>query len=262
MAKQYVCKVCGYVHTGDKAPDVCPQCSQTNCFEEKKTKRFSTDSNVYTIVYATVIVVIVAVLLSLVHSGLKPMHDKNTLMDKQKQILVALNQDITIGDPSETYAQLVEEKQEGDLTYYVASIDGAKKIVIPLKGQGLWGAIWGYVALNCDRNTIYGINFGHEGETPGLGGEIVTENFRSRFFGKHIKDAEGNLRSVAVLKVGKAAPEGQEQVDAWAGATITSTGVNDMLYNCLNQYKAVLEHKCCGQCQAPTEEGCCEEKEE
>lgn len=240
MAKQYVCKVCGYVHTGDKAPDVCPQCQQTNCFEEKKNKRFSTNSNAYTIIYATVIVVIVAVLLSLVHSGLKPMHDKNTLMDKQKQILVALNQDINVGDPSELYAQIVEEKQEGDLTYYVATVDDQKKIVIPLKGQGLWGAIWGYVALDEDKNTIFGINFGHEGETPGLGGEIVTENFRSRFFGKHIKDATGDLRSVAVLKVGKAAPEGQEQVDAWAGATITSTGVNDMLYNSLNQYKAIL----------------------
>ena len=227
--------------------------------------KLNTNSNVYTIVYATVIVVIVAVLLSLVHSGLKPMHDKNALMDKQKQILVALNQDITVGDPSELYARLVEEKQEGELTYYVATIDGTKKIVIPLRGQGLWGAIWGYVALNCDRNTIYGINFGNEGETPGLGAEIVTENFRSRFFGKHIKDAEGNLRSVAVLKVGKKAPEGQEQVDAWAGATITSTGVNDMLYNCLNQYKPILEHQCCGHCQAPQAEEatvCCEEKEE
>ena len=211
--------------------------------------KLNTNSNVYTIVYATVIVIIVAVLLSLVLSGLKPMHDKNTLMDKQKQILVALNQDINVGDPSELYAQIVEEKQEGDLTYYVATVDDQKKIVIPLKGQGLWGAIWGYVALDDDKNTIFGINFGHEGETPGLGGEIVTENFRSRFFGKHIKDAEGNLRSVAVLKVGKAAPEGQEQVDAWAGATITSTGVNDMLFNSLNQYKAVLMLPCCGHCE-------------
>ena len=106
-----------------------------------------------------------------------------------------------------------------------------EKYIIPLKGQGLWGGIWGYIALDNDKNTIYGINFGHESETPGLGGEIVTLNFRSRFFGKHIKDAEGNLRSVAVLKVGKKADEGQEQVDAWAGATITSTGVDEMLAN-------------------------------
>ncbi|MCQ2312292.1 MAG: NADH:ubiquinone reductase (Na(+)-transporting) subunit C [Paludibacteraceae bacterium] len=244
MAKQYVCKVCGYVHTGDKAPDVCPQCQQTNCFEEKKTKRFSTDSNVYTIVYATVIVIIVAVLLSLVHSVLKPMHDENERLDTQKQILVALNQDITQGNPSQLYADIVKEDSiliNGEKkVYYIATLDNTQKLVVPLKGQGLWGAIWGYVALDEDKNTIFGINFGHEGETPGLGGEIVTENFRRRFFGKHIKDAEGNLRSVAVLKEGKKAPEGQDQVDAWAGATITSTGVNDMLYNSLNQYKAIL----------------------
>lgn len=244
MAKQFVCKVCGYVHTGDKAPDVCPQCQQTNCFEEKKTKRFSTNSNAYTIIYATVIVVIVAVLLSLVHSVLKPMHDENERLDTQKQILVALNQDITQGNPSQLYADIVKEDSiliNGEKkVYYIATLDNTQKIVIPLKGQGLWGAIWGYVALDEDKNTIFGINFGHEGETPGLGGEIVTETFRRRFFGKHIKDAEGNLRSVAVLKEGKKAPEGQDQVDAWAGATITSTGVNDMLYNSLNQYKAIL----------------------
>ena len=68
----------------------------------------------------------------------------------------------------------------------------------------------------------------------------MTLNFRSRFFGKHIKDGEGTLRSIAVLKEGKHADEGQEQVDAWAGATITSTGVNDMLANSLNAYADFL----------------------
>jgi Na+-transporting NADH:ubiquinone oxidoreductase subunit C len=97
------------------------------------------------------------------------------------------------------------------------------------------------MALNEDKNTVFGINFNHESETPGLGGEIVTEKFRSQFFGKHIKDAEGNLRSIAVLKEGKHAEEGQEQVDAWTGATITSTGVNDMLATNIEEYKAFLE---------------------
>ncbi len=209
--------------------------------------KLNTNSNVYTIIYATVIVVIVAVLLSLVHGGLKNKHDENKRLDIQKQILVALNQDITQGNPAQLYADIVKADSvliDGEMkVYYIATIDNSQKLVIPLKGQGLWGAIWGYVALNDDKNTIFGINFGHDGETPGLGGEIVTENFRSRFFGKHIKDAKGNLRSVAVLKSGKAAPEGQEQVDAWAGATITSTGVNDMLFNSLNQYKPILEQK-------------------
>ena len=143
-------------------------------------------------------------------------------------------------DPAALYDDLIQETEVDGLPLMVATIDGQTKYVLRLKGQGLWGGIWGYIALDDDKNTIYGINFGHESETPGLGGEIVTENFRSRFFGKHIKDAEGNLRSVAVLKVGNKAEEGQEQVDAWSGATITSTGVNDMLMTNLNEYKHFL----------------------
>jgi Na+-transporting NADH:ubiquinone oxidoreductase subunit C len=111
---------------------------------------------------------------------------------------------------------------------------------LPLKGQGLWGGIWGYIALDDDKNTVYGINFGHESETPGLGGEIVTEYFRSRFFGKHIKDAEGRVQSIAVLKAGKKDEAGREQVDAISGATITSTGVDEMLLKSLDEYVEFL----------------------
>ena len=206
-------------------------------------KQLSTESNLYTILYATVIVVIVAVLLAVVSQVLSPRQTANKRLDTQKQILVALNQDVTTGNPAALYDQIVEEQTMGDKQLFVAHVDGATKYVLPLKGQGLWGGIWGYIALDEDKNTIFGINFGHEGETPGLGAEIVTENFRSRFFGKHICDTEGNLRSVAVLKVGKNAEPGQEQIDAWAGATITSTGVNDMLLNSLNLYAEFLADK-------------------
>jgi len=199
-----------------------------------------TDSNVYTITYATILVVIVAVLLAVVSQGLKSRQEANARLDVQKQILTALNVDYSNANPAKLYDEIVEETTTGELPMYIATVDGQTKYVLKLKGQGLWGGIWGYVALNEDKNTIYGINFGHESETPGLGGEIVTEAFRSRFFGKHIKDAEGQLRSVAVLKEGKQAEEGQEQVDAWAGATITSTGVNDMLLNSLNAYADFL----------------------
>ncbi len=202
--------------------------------------KLNTNSNVYTIVYATVLVVIVGVLMAVVSQGLKSRQDANRRLDTQKQILTALNVDYQGQDPAALYDKLIQETEVDDLPLMVATIDGQTKYVLRLKGQGLWGGIWGYIALDEDKNTIYGINFGHESETPGLGGEIVTENFRSRFFGKHIKDAEGNLRSVAVLKVGNKAEEGQEQVDAWSGATITSTGVNDMLMTNLNEYKHFL----------------------
>ena len=202
--------------------------------------KLNTNSNVYTIVYAVILVIIVGVLMAVVSQGLKARQDANRRLDTQKQILTALNVDYQGQDPAALYDDLIQETEVDGLPLMVATIDGQTKYVLRLKGQGLWGGIWGYIALDDDKNTIYGINFGHESETPGLGGEIVTENFRSRFFGKHIKDAEGNLRSVAVLKVGTKAEEGQEQVDAWSGATITSTGVNDMLMTNLNEYKHFL----------------------
>ncbi len=239
MAK-YICKVCGYVHEGDKAPAICPQCQQTNCFEPEKKKGLDTNSNVYTIVYAAVMVVIVAVLLAVINQGLHDRQEANKRLDTQKQILTALNVDYSKADPAALYDEYVTEDEWDGKPVFHALIDGNNYTVLPLKGQGLWGAIWGYVALEDDLNTVYGINFGHESETPGLGGEIVTLKFRSQFFGKHIKDAEGALRSIAVLKAGNTAPEGQEQVDAYAGATITSTGVNDMLANSLSNYAGLL----------------------
>ncbi len=223
--------------------------------------KLNTDSNVYTIVYSVVLVVIVAVLLAVVNQGLKARQEANRLLDTQKQMLVALNQDIdNCDDPAALYDSLVKDTIPcGATSVIVFDVDGQTKYMLRLHGQGLWGGIGGYMALNDDRNTVFGINFNHESETPGLGGEIVTEKFRSQFFGKHIKDAEGNLRSIAVLKEGKLAPEGQEQVDAWAGATITSTGVNDMIAANLEEYREFLmaeQKNCCKGEMKP----CCKEQ--
>ena len=203
-------------------------------------KAFNTDSNTYTIIYATVIVVIVAVLLAVISQALAPKQAANAKLDVQKQILTALNVDYSKEDPAALYEQYITETTAGECPLYIANINNNTYYVLRLHGQGLWGGIWGYIALQNDLNTIYGINFGHESETPGLGGEIVTAKFRNQFIGKHIKDNQGNIRSVAVLKEGKKAENGQEQVDAWAGATITSTGVNDMLLTSLNEYSDFL----------------------
>ncbi len=205
--------------------------------------KLDTNSNTYTIVYSIVIVVIVAVLLALASQLLSPRQQANALLDKQKQILVALNQDYSHTNPAELYFSLVNDTVyvgEEKLPVYVATIDGETKYVLKLHGTGLWGGIGGYLALDADKNTIYGINFNHESETPGLGAEIVTAKFRNQFNGKHIRNAQGDLCSVAVLKAGKAADNGAEQVDAVSGATITSTGVSDMLYNRLHEYESFL----------------------
>ena len=242
MAKKYICKVCGYVHTGDKAPAVCPQCQQKDCFEPEK-KGLNTNSNIYTFVYMTVVVIIVAVLLAVVSQALAPKQQANILLDKQKQILGALKVDFSQADPAEVYYTLVHDTlRYGKQEVYVANLKGATKYILPLSGKGLWGGIGGYLALDEDKNTIYGVNFNHESETPGLGAKIVEPEFRGQFEGKHIRNAEGAVVSVAVLKAGKHA-EGQEQVDAISGATITSSGVSTMLEVNLSEYAEFLNQE-------------------
>ena len=242
--KKFVCSVCGYVHNGDKAPEVCPQCKQSGVFTEAKAEKkgLDTNSNVYTIIYAAIIVVIVAVLLALVSQVLSPRQAANKLLDTQKQILVALNQDYSNTDPAALYLSLVNDTIDvNGAPVYVANIKGETKYVLKLHGAGLWGGIGGFLTLDADKNTIYGINFNHESETPGLGAEIVTEKFRSQFPGKHIKNDAGEVVSVAVLKAGKVA-DNQEQVDALSGATITCDGVSTMLATNLAEYAEFLNN--------------------
>ena len=210
--------------------------------------KLNTNSNIYTFVYMTVVVIIVAVLLALANQSLKPRQEANILLDKQKQILGALKVDYSAGNPADIYMVLVNDtltyggasEHSEPIEVYVANLNGATKYILPLSGKGLWGGIGGYLALDEDKNTIYGVNFNHESETPGLGAKIVEPEFRSQFEGKHIRNAEGAVVSVAVLKAGKHA-EGQEQVDAISGATITSSGVSTMLHEELvNNYQEFL----------------------
>ena len=201
----------------------------------------NTNSNTYTFVYATVVVIIVAVLLALANQSLKPRQEANIKLDQQKQMLVALNQELG-ADPAALYESLVRDtidRENAKPSIFRFEVDGQTKYVLRLHGAGLWGGIGGYLALNEDKNTIFGINFNHESETPGLGALIVEQPFRSQFLGKHIRNAEGEIVSVAVLKAGTTA-EGQEQVDALSGATITSTGVSEMLKANLGEYAEFL----------------------
>lgn len=219
--------------------------------------KLNTNSNVYTFVYMTIVVVIVAVMLALVSQVLSPRQQANILLDKQKQILGALKVDFSQADPAEVYYTLVQDTLKYEnAEVYVATLNGATKYILPLSGKGLWGGIGGYLALDDDKNTIYGVNFNHESETPGLGAKIVELPFRQQFEGKHICNAEGKVVSVAVLKQGKTA-EGQEQVDAISGATITSTGVSTMLETNLAEYEEFFK----GAAQPAAEEEPANEEE-
>ena len=200
-------------------------------------KKIDTNNNVYTIVYATVMVVIVALLLAVVSSALKPKQQANVELDRKKQVLSSLNIDLKqVKDVDALYAQLIEEQDLNGVKVFVATLeDGSVKYIIPMNGAGLWGAIWGYLALDDDKNTVYGTYFNHESETPGLGGEITTAYFQDRFVGKHIAKEDGY--GVEIVK-GEAAGE---QVQAISGATITSKGVETMINATLEAYKPFLE---------------------
>ena len=259
-AKKYVCKVCGYVHEGNDAPGVCPLCKAgASEFEAVKApkKGLDTNSDIYAILYSVVVVVIVAFLLAGVSSALKPKQDANVELDKKKQILASLNIKDQV-DAASVYANVIkadpivnaegnvvaqeggfavanEEVNDANLPLYLAEVDGAKKYIIPMTGNGLWGGIWGYLALNDDCNTIYGVYFSHASETPGLGAEIASDKFQSRFPGREVY-RDGNVALTIVKKVTDDAVE----VNAISGATITCNGVNDMLQRKLAPYKAYL----------------------
>ena len=117
-------------------------------------------------------------------------------------------------------------------------VEGKTVYIIPMSGAGLWGSIWGYLAVNDDGSTIYGADFDHAGETPGLGAEIADRAFGIQFAGKEIiKD--GNFLSIAVVKPGQTDLH-RDYVDGISGGTITSKGVDNMLLNSVGEYKSFL----------------------
>ena len=223
----------------------------------------NTNSNSYTIIYAAVMVVIVAFLLAFVSSSLKSIQNANIENDTKKQILSAINvTDVKDADAEfakyEVKDMLVQadgtlaayegefntsfkgEIAENRLHVFECKVDGATKYILPIYGAGLWGPIWGYVALNDDKDTVFGVYFNHAGETPGLGAEITTPKFQAPFVGKKV--LENDEVGLSVVKAGKVAKPDYE-VDGISGGTITSQGVDAMLKDCLKLYKPFLSNK-------------------
>jgi Na+-transporting NADH:ubiquinone oxidoreductase subunit C len=124
---------------------------------------------------------------------------------------------------------------------FVTEKDGKKFYVIPVRGVGLWDAIWGYVSIN-EQLIVDGIVFDHKAETPGLGAEIREDFFTQRFIGESIFDKNDVLQAVKVVK-GYTGGENKEdgQVDAISGATLTCNGVTNMLAAGLKPYEKFLK---------------------
>ncbi len=226
------------------------------------------NSNSYTFIYATVMVIVVAAILSFAATNLKKAQQQNIKIEKMQNILASVNISTEAATAEETYTNTVKdsyiinakgEKVEGNafsvdmaaeykkivsdrkLPVFECSINGEVKYILPLYGAGLWGPIWGYVSLNADANTIYGANFDHQGETPGLGAEISTPAFQQQFKGKTIFNGDV-LTSIMVAKSNESYPA-EYSVDAISGGTITSKGLEEMIKKDLSAYEAFLKSK-------------------
>lgn len=235
----------------------------------------NTNSNTYTIIYASVMVIIVAFLLAFVSSALKPMQDANVAIDKKSQILASLNirglekseiptkySEVIVSDPiikadgtvvnegadKDKASFVLDSKDVTDenMPLYIANVDGATKYVIPVTGRGLWGGLWGYIALNEDCKSVFGAYMSHAGETAGLGALLVEQWFQERFLGKKLFKEDDAKVELTVVKAGAVKDENYE-VDGLTGATLTTVGIADMVQGGLQKYIGFINTKSAAQ---------------
>lgn len=226
------------------------------------------NSNAYTYTFALVLVVLVAILLSAASLGLKDRQNNNVKQEKMQSILASVGVEVDRSEAQEAYDKIITnvytikggevvsedrnsafeidmaeaiktDNMEREIPLYVASQEGQTYYIVPLRGKGLWGPIWGYVSLQADGNTVVGATFDHKSETPGLGAEITTPMFTDNFPGKKISEA-GLYKSISVVKKGSVSSD--YAVDGISGGTITSNGVHDMLHDCLAPYAAYFKN--------------------
>jgi len=240
-------------------------------------------TNTYIFVYASVMVIAVAAILSFAAMSLKPYQEKNREIEKKKYILQSVNltKDLDKADNKDKFieneykkyitnsivinskgekiegvdafsismkVEMSKPSKERKLPIYICTLDdGSVKYIVSLRGKGLWGPIWGNLAFDNDFNTIYGVVFDHKAETPGLGAEITKAFFQKPFLGKTIFDESDNFTSIHVYKGGKGAAKAagdlKHGVDAISGGTITSRGVESMLKTCLSDYKNYFKNQ-------------------
>ncbi len=232
----------------------------------------SRESNLYTFLFVGIMIVGIASILAYTSQTLKPMHDENVKNEKMQNILSTVGINVSREEAEKSYKKyIVEElalKIDGSINeninpfsdlnlakelkkdyedqhfpLYVAEINSEKYYIIELRGTGLWDAIWGYISLKSDFNTVNGVSFDHKGETAGLGAEITKDWFKESFKDEKIFNSNGELVGIKVLK-GNNDPNNidkdDHEVDAISGSTITGDGVTDMIYERVNNYLPYL----------------------
>ena len=231
------------------------------------------DSNAYTFLFAALMVLVVASSLAFTATSLKDKQNENVRKEKMQNILSTIgistdrdkaeglyNQYITqelalIADGSadesvnafkvEMATETKKPLEQQRFPLYIAEVEEAKYYIVPLRGAGLWDAIWGYIALEDDMTTIKGAVFDHKGETAGLGAEITQDWFQDRFVGEKIFNQVGELVGINVSKTNndpKGLDKDDHEVDAISGATITGDGVTDMISERLAHYTAYFKN--------------------
>ena len=225
-------------------------------------------SNKYIFIYSSVMVIVVAIALAIAAIQLKPFQENNKRVEKMQNILSSVNIESTVKNAEELYKKYITETyvvnnkgekvekinafdidlyyelkkkpEERQLPVYIAKLEnGDTAYIAALRGKGLWGPIWGYISFKPDMNTVIGSMFDHKGETPGLGAEIDGKVFQNQFKNKTIFDESGKFTSIQTVKGG--AKEGDMHgVDAISGGTITSKGLEKMLFDCLTDYQGFL----------------------
>lgn len=223
------------------------------------------NSNSYTFIFAITVIVVVGASLAAVAIGLKPLQQANDEIKKKMEILGALNIECNRKNAVELFNQYIDttasivlnsegqeipgdpfavdhKKEYKDKTLdpkdrqyplIVANIDGETRYVIPMVGSGLWGPIWGNIAIKSDMSSISGAKFNHKGETPGLGAEITQKFYYSQYEAESISE-NGVYTKISSVKDGS----GNEphKVDGITGGTITSKGVEEMVDRTLQVY--------------------------
>ncbi len=241
----------------------------------------NTEKNSYTVIFATIMVIVVGSILAFLATGLKPRIDENERFEKQQNILYAMGVNQNEGDGGVEFiptnqveaefskyikkqlvvqgdkatekeeAYLIDMKKQlsqikagnnAELPLLIGEKDGNEFYIIPMHGKGLWDAIWGFISLD-ENMVVQGVYFDHKGETPGLGANIKQRFFMDDFVGESILDGN-RYEGISVAK-GNNDPLNQDkednEVDALAGATITGDGVSAMIKESLKLYKPYLE---------------------
>ena len=227
-----------------------------------------TDSNGYTIIFSVVMVVVVGALLAFFANFTKADRVKNDQVKAQIDILNAIGVEATRSNATEMFTKYIKEQKviEGEkvsddekaylidvkkeldnakngktqkLPLFVAEKDGKSVYILPVRGNGLWDAIWGYIAINDDLKTINGVYFDHKGETPGLGANITEKFFTDDFKGESLYNASGDFKGIEISKSNgdpNNTDKSDNQVDAISGATITGNGVGAMINSGIRSY--------------------------